>query len=1396
MPFSLSKKNRSISFSKEIYSSNELINKKIYSIENTGFCRGYKIASVKLYPVRYRPKDAEVYYTNKINLRIELEKENMKSSKLLRSKSNDAKFIENIVENPETIETYNFDEKPLGNTLLYDNGLCDPAETYEYVVITNNTLRNTIGYDYNLSDLVTHRQDYSGLNSTIVTVEEIDACSAYWNDTTLFNDSQAHIREFCKDAYSDWNTEYIAIFGDWDSDDSHKIVPYRLFEDVDEIAPVDTMASDMYYSHLDTDWCYNEGNEIWAGGKNGVNDLYGELYVGRIACSNALELSNSIYKIINYDINSSYQNEWLRSVSFFGGDLGDLFSVTSKDYMEELRLGNDTHRTFTGFEEWNDNHSNQEFNTSERIYHEDIEDGYEDNYDSSIENDRASIINHLGHTNVNIPLELSNWDSRYNTKPFFCFSQGCLAGRFHDSSDSGCELLICNNKKRHAFGLVLNTGYGYGFSISTDGPSQYINAYFLDYFLNNQSGNQDNWQIGKAMLYAKDKMAQTISSSNHAWCYAWYSANLFGDPAQKIRLNNSNEPVQIYNENPLNNSVNISTDLSNLNCSISDSNLDNINWSIETNFGIGNNSGINENDGIKACSISNLTFSETYAWYVNATDGHINTNKTYYFTTRAKYIPQNPTYLNATSINKSQINISWTKANLADTVLLEYNTTSSSWERGQGIEIYNGTSTFFNHCDLTENTTYHYQAWSWNNTDNCWSVDESNISNTTLSNQAPMILNENPDNNSVNIGLNINNVSVYIQDLDDNFNYTIEGELISNIGENNSENGIKKASVIFPLNYNATYVWYVNATDNILWSNNTYQFTTRQRTAPNTPQDFNAEEINRTAINLTWEIDNNNFSYIEYNSTDSWTRGEGIEIYNDTGSNMIHQNLEFNTTYYYQIWSYNSTDNMWNEIYNCSNATTNRNHAPEITDLTPENNSVDVSVELSEISVRINDNDNDVFNWSIITIPDIGINNSTYQTNGTKTCSISDLSYETTYTIKINSTDSYLNTNKTFYFTTQSRPSNNNNNNNNPGGSYTPSNTNNDPIADANGPYSGIISEEITFDGSNSYDPDDDSLTYSWDFGDNNTGEGIKPVHKYSNQGNYTVFLSVTDSNDNIDTDTTYAVIEIKEKSDNNTISLNNTEGKNHDSDKDGIDDKVEEGLGSNKNNRNDTIKINIDNKTYYLIDLDNDSIPNIFYDDVEKKKINLTFLDSENILIYVDSNDKWDYKYNIVTNVLSKYTNPDKKNNVSESSYLTLFFILLSIVISAFIIVLLKKYLFSDTREPYKNINIDKFYNKKERLRIKIERLNKFDDNFLNLYNIKKQDRFYNFDMGLFRDVFKTFPDKKSFNSSNYDTNTQIEKSNDLQKNSDQKNYNKENFYDMDTLIDKKLKEKKKKQN
>jgi PKD repeat protein len=67
-------------------------------------------------------------------------------------------------------------------------------------------------------------------------------------------------------------------------------------------------------------------------------------------------------------------------------------------------------------------------------------------------------------------------------------------------------------------------------------------------------------------------------------------------------------------------------------------------------------------------------------------------------------------------------------------------------------------------------------------------------------------------------------------------------------------------------------------------------------------------------------------------------------------------------------------------------------------------------------------------------------------------------------------------------------------------------------VANAAGPYTGAPGVAVSFNGSNSTDPQGQTLTYAWDFGDSSTGTGASPTHTYATAGYYTAKLTVTDT--------------------------------------------------------------------------------------------------------------------------------------------------------------------------------------------------------------------------------------------------------------------------------------------
>jgi len=229
-----------------------MVHGKLYDNNGITYIRGFPVLTLALYPMDYLPSSLRVFYYKDIKVTFTYENGSL-DNQFRRFTQEDVDYFKGIVGNPEALETYKEEPK----LERYLGGLADAQESIDYVIITNERLKSS------WLPLINHRENFSHLSATIVTTEEIYACKDYWNSTALYNDSPAQIREFCKDAYLDWGTQYILLGGDWDNTYSvMKVVPVRIMR---VSGPkVNTIPSDLYYSNLDgTFW--NQGEICWGG---------------------------------------------------------------------------------------------------------------------------------------------------------------------------------------------------------------------------------------------------------------------------------------------------------------------------------------------------------------------------------------------------------------------------------------------------------------------------------------------------------------------------------------------------------------------------------------------------------------------------------------------------------------------------------------------------------------------------------------------------------------------------------------------------------------------------------------------------------------------------------------------------------------------------------------------------------------------------------------------------------------------------------------------------------------------------------------------------------------------------------------------------------------------------
>jgi hypothetical protein len=85
------------------------------------------------------------------------------------------------------------------------------------------------------------------------------------------------------------------------------------------------------------------------------------------------------------------------------------------------------------------------------------------------------------------------------------------------------------------------------------------------------------------------------------------------------------------------------------------------------------------------------------------------------------------------------------------------------------------------------------------------------------------------------------------------------------------------------------------------------------------------------------------------------------------------------------------------------------------------------------------------------------------------------------------------------------------------------------PIADADGPYTGVIGKPITFNGTGSYDPDGTIVSYEWDFdgdADFDDATGVSPTKTWDAPYSCNISLRVTDDDGATDIDSTTLTVE------------------------------------------------------------------------------------------------------------------------------------------------------------------------------------------------------------------------------------------------------------------------------
>lgn len=208
------------------------------------------------------------------------------------------------------------------------------SDEFELLIITPNEFSSTV------QSLANHK-NANGVLTQMVTLEEI--INGDYFSVQGFDD-QEKIKYFIKNAIESWGITSVLLIGGAEK------MPVRDTHIQVSSSDRETFVSDLYYADIynKTDefssWDSN-GNGIFAeydwGGETDEMDLRPDVYLGRLACTDLTELNTVVNKIINFENNEAYKEDWFSDLIVVGGDSfpGDDNAISEGEFVNEEVIG-------------------------------------------------------------------------------------------------------------------------------------------------------------------------------------------------------------------------------------------------------------------------------------------------------------------------------------------------------------------------------------------------------------------------------------------------------------------------------------------------------------------------------------------------------------------------------------------------------------------------------------------------------------------------------------------------------------------------------------------------------------------------------------------------------------------------------------------------------------------------------------------------------------------------------------------------------------------------------------------------------------------------------------------------------------------------------------------------
>ena len=396
----------------EIYNLSSPIPAEPVEFIGTTEFRGYKLALINVYPIKYVPKTGEATFIESVQL--QLIAESAVPSKIPPKMTAVDNWVANNVLNPGVMSEY---IPPL------------PASPgIDYLIITRDM------FFTQATDLKNYK-DSIGVPTAIETVDDITA-------NYSGRDVPEKVRNCVIDYYQSEGIQWVLLMGDADPDDYPVYtldktweVPTRYMYNPDdckggwELPYDDYTPTDYYYAGLNGTWDADGDSKFGEGSVYSTvdeADWYPEVYVGRITARTTSEMNAQVQKIINHPGGP------VTNMLMCGAVLDD--TTDEKELKEHIQTNFvPPEVTVTGLYE--SDHTLTETNVI-----------------NAINSDQPEVVNSACHgsyyslSNLNWPYDWYSWftnstPASLTNDPFLWYAASCLSGGYDNKYGAGADCI-------------------------------------------------------------------------------------------------------------------------------------------------------------------------------------------------------------------------------------------------------------------------------------------------------------------------------------------------------------------------------------------------------------------------------------------------------------------------------------------------------------------------------------------------------------------------------------------------------------------------------------------------------------------------------------------------------------------------------------------------------------------------------------------------------------------------------------------------------------------------------------------------------------------------------------------------------------------------------------------